>query len=404
AGGWELRHAPALAGGAPATFPAPLPFEAAPAVPVRETGYAAWPSLRPHFWLPLFLDAGPSGRFFGGVTAGTDALQRFAYFAAGLAAASPFRAIGYFGGVWNGLGNPTLDVSASSTWGDVLAGVTLSEREQDAALGVSFVARRWRTFATVRVAGEFEGTRLVTIPDTSLGDVCSGCENRDLVGGSVTVALSHAESAPLAVSLQKGFVWSATYRRREQQGTARFSNEVRSRLGLYARVPGLGGFAHHVLALRLAAGATDGPLGDLLKVGGVSSRGISLGVDQSLGGTRAFPVRGYGGSELRGQRVATATIEYRLPLALVGKPLGHLPFGADKLWLNVFGDAGDAWPPGAEPQLTRLASAGLELAGDLTINYDFLVQVRLGLAEPLADPPSGAARRAQIYLAFASDF
>jgi len=115
-------------------------------------------------------------------------------------------------------------------------------------------------------------------------------------------------------------------------------------------------------------------------------------------------VRGYGNGELRGRRVATGSVEYRLPLALVGRSLGHLPFGADKLWLNLFSDAGDAWNPGAAPQLTRLRSAGLELAGDVTVSYDFPLQLRLGVAEPLADPPSGGARRLQVYLALASDF
>src|SRR2546429_9978924 len=92
------------------------------------------------------------------------------------------------------------------------------------------------------------------------------------------------------------------------------------------------------------------------------------------------------------------------PYTTLFRSLGHLPFGADKLWLNIFGDAGDAWDPGAAPRLTRLRSAGAELAGDLTLNYDFLVQLRLGVAAPLADPPSGAARRPQLYIAFASDF
>jgi hemolysin activation/secretion protein len=180
---------------------------------------------------------------------------------------------------------------------------------------------------------------------------------------------------------------------------------VRSRLGVYVRLPGLKGFAHHVLALRLAAGATGGPLGERLSVGGVSSGSVDLTFGQSLGGTRAFPVRGYHGGELRGRRAATATVEYRLPLALVGKPLGHLPFGADKLWLNLFADAGDAWEPsGGSPRLTRLCATGVELAGDVTVNYDFPLQVRLGIAEPLAEPPSGAARRPRVYLAFASDF
>src|SRR2546426_587338 len=81
-----------------------------------------------------------------------------------------------------------------------------------------------------------------------------------------------------------------------------------------------------------------------------------------------------------------------------------LPVGADRVWLNAFADAGDAWDPGTSPQLTRLRSAGVELAGAVTVTYNLLLQPRLGLAEPLAAPPSGAAQRASVYFAFASDF
>jgi len=220
----------------------------------------------------------------------------------------------------------------------------------------------------------------------------------------VTLGVRYLVSAPLAVSAQDGFSWSALYRRRAEVSGARWSSEARTRLGVYLHVPGIGGFARHVLALRLAAGATGGPLGELFKAGGVSSGSVGLTFGQTLGATRDFPVRGYRGGELLGRRVATATLEYRLPLALVGAPLGHLPFGADKLWLNAFSDVGDAWGAGESPRFTRLRSAGVELAGDFTINYDLPVQLRVGVAAPLADPPSGAARRPQVYLAFASDF
>jgi hypothetical protein len=407
AAGWELRRAPGALGrptGPPAATETPPPFDSAPPVAVRETGYAAWPSLRPHFWVPLFLAAGPSGRFWGGATAGSDAVGRFSYLATGLLAPQPLRVVGSFAALWNGLGNPTLDLAASSTWTDVFAPVTLSEREQNVALGASFVTRRWRTFASVRFAAELKSTRFETIPDTALAAVCPGCVGHDLAGGSVTLALAHLVSAPLAVSAQDGFTWSATYRRRAELGGAGWASEASSRLALYAHLPGLGGFAHHVLAVRLAAGSSGGPLGERFKVGGASSGGVGLTFGQALGVTRAFPVRGYRGGELVGRRAATASVEYRLPLALVGAPVGHLPFGADKLWLNLFGDAGDAWNPGMSPHLTRLRSAGAELAADLTLNYDFLLQLRLGVASPLADPPSGAARRPQVYMAFASDF
>ena len=76
----------------------------------------------------------------------------------------------------------------------------------------------------------------------------------------------------------------------------------------------------------------------------------------------------------------------------------------DRVWVNLFADAGDAWAPGASPRLTRLRSAGLELAGRMTVSYDFPLSVRLGVAQPLAAPPSGAPRRPQLYAALASDF
>src|SRR3989442_1086157 len=157
-------------------------------------------------------------------------------------------------------------------------------------------------------------------------------------------------------------------------------------------------------AARFAAGATGGPLADLLKVGGVSQAVLGLGFTGPLGGSRTFPVRGYRGNALLGRRAATTSVEYRVPLALVGESLGHLPFGADKLWLALFGDAGDAWNPGIAPRLGRLRSAGVELVADLTVSYDVPLEVRLGVAQPLATPPSGDARRPRVYLALAADF
>ena len=407
--GWELRRVSALEGAAPVTFAKPLPFDSAPAVPISETGYTMWPSLRPHFWIPVFDDAGPTGRFGGPLTAGTDALGRFAYAADLLVSPQPFRASGDFALISSVLGNPTLDFSAWTSWADLgsppsAPNVTLSELDRYAALGASFVTRRWRSLASVRLAAELERFDYVTIPDTALAAVCPGCDAQSLVGGSVTLTLTRLVNGALSISPEDGFAWSATYRRREEPGTSRWSNELRSRLALYARVPGLGGFAHHVLALRLLVGGTNGPLGTLFRVGGVAPQGVNVFFAPTLSATRAFPLRGYAAGELRGERAAAGSVEYRLPLALVGRAVGHLPVGIDRVWLNLFAEAGDAWAPGTSPRLTRLRSTGLELAGRVTLSYDFPLSVRLGVAQPLAAPPSGAARRPQVYAALASDF
>src|SRR2546426_5521041 len=374
---------------------APAPFDSAPPVTRFETGYTAWPSLRPRFWLPYGVNAGPAGRFFGGVTAGRDAVGRDTYGAELLVSPAPLRAGGAFAAVTARLGKPTGDASFDSEWALAVFAprdTHVAQRDQNAAVGATFVVRRFRTSASLRVAAEYEGNRFVVLPaGTPLAAACSACRVRDLVGGSLSLGVAHFVTAPLAISRQDGFAWAVTYRRREQQGTARWSNELRTRLALYARVPGPGGFAHHVLAARFAAGATGGPLADLLKVGGVSQGVLSLGFTGPLGGSRTFPVRGYRGNALLGRRAATASLEYRVPLAPVGESLGHLPFGADKLWLALFGDAGDAWNPGVAPRLTRLRSVGVELVGDLTVSYDFPLEVRLrGAPPPPAPPPRGA--------------
>jgi hypothetical protein len=271
------------------------------------------------------------------------------------------------------------------------------ENDLDAALGATLVTLRWRGFASVRVAAEYEGERFAASPDTTITDLCALCVPSDRVGGSVTLSAGSAVVAPLTVSLQDGATVSLLYRHREEQGTTRWLNEVRARGNLYARLGPRIGFAYPVLAVRMAAGAMDGPLTDRLSIGGVSSGAVEVGFGQTLGAFRTFPVRGYPSGALRGRRAATVSAEYRVPLALVGRSLGHLPLGADKLAFAVFGDVGDAWNTGETPRLHRLRSVGAELIGDLTVSYDLPLRIRLGVAQP-------AAGTTKVYAAFASDF
>jgi hypothetical protein len=394
--GWELRHAPPDSGLVSPPAPAPLPFDSAPGVVARETGYAAGASLRPHFWIPVWLDRGPAGRFAGAATGGTDAVGRYIYAVGALVAGSPPRAVAAFDGVSHLLGNPSLDLSLSSDWSLAAqgSGAVVSERDRKAALGATFVRRRWDTVASVRVAAEYEGTRFVAIPGDAPTTICGGCVGRDLIGGSVTLGLRSFAVGALAVSPEDGFQWSAVYRRREEQGTPRWSNELRSQFAVYLHVPAAGGFAHHVLAARVTAGVLTGPLPNVFAVGGASTGGLGVGLGQSLGQTLDFPVRGYPAGELHGQRALTASVEYRLPLKLIGQLFGHLPLGADKLSLTLFGDAGDAWDAGGAPRFTRLRAIGAELVSDLTVNYDAPLRLRLGVAGPLA----------RVYLALSSSF
>jgi hypothetical protein len=399
-GGWELRVVEPRPIARRTTPPSPpVPFDSAPPVPVRETGYASWGSLRPHFWIPLALNAGDAGLFFGGATAGTDAVGRYSYLVHGLISASPARAQGSLFLINRALGDPTLDFSASSAWDQIgtSLGRSVLRNEIDAAAGASFITRRWRVLASLRVAAEYEGERFALEPDTTVPAVCAACLPSDLVGGSVGASLAHVVSAPLSVSSQDGLGLSLLYRRREEQGTSRWLNELRARGNVYLRLGPRIGYAYPVLALRGAVGAMNGPLPDRLSVGGVSSGAVELGFGQSLGVFRTFPVRGYAAGAVRGRRAATLTAEYRVPLALIGRSLGHLPLGADKLAFTVFGDLGDSWNPGEPARLHRLRSVGAELVGDVTISYDLPLRVRVGVAQP-------AIGHAQVYGAFGADF
>jgi hypothetical protein len=399
--GWELRAVTPSRVASTATSPAPAsPVDPAPAVPSRETGYASWGSLRPHFWIPLGINADRAGHYVGAATAGTDAVGRYVYFVEGLFSPSPARAQGSFFLLSQALGDPTIDVSASNDWSLVgvdSTGHVVSTEHREAALGATVLAHRWRSFVSLRLAAEYEGRRFVSIPDTNLADICTGCNGRDRVGGSATLAFGSVVAAPLTVSLQDGATAALLYRRKEEQGTARWLNEIRARGNVYLRLGPRIGFGYPVLALRGAIGAYDGPIGDQLSVGGVSSGTLLFGFGQEIGTLRTFPVRGYGGGTLHGRRAATMTAEYRLPLALLGRSLGHLPLGADKFAVSVFGDVGDAWNAGEPAQLHRLRSFGAELVGDFTVSYDLPLRARVGVAQPATGHP-------RIYAAFAADF
>ena len=399
--GWELRAvAPVALPPRPVTLPAPLAFDSAPPVAMRETGYASWGSLRPPFWIPLGLDAGQAGRFLGAATAGADAVGRYTYVVEALLSGSPARAQGYFFLLSQALGDPTLDFYLSNDWsltGIDSTGHVVSSEHRQGSIGATVLAHRWRSFVSLRVAAEYEGRRYVSIPDTNLAAICNGCINRDQVGGSATLALGSVVAAPLSVSLQDGATAALLYRRKEEQGTDRWLNEVRARGNFYARLGPRMGFAYPVLALRAAIGALDGPIPDRLSVGGVSQGGVNFGFGEAGATFRTFPVRGYASGAVQGRRAATLTAEYRVPVTLLGRLLGHLPFGADKLAFAVFGDVGDAWNVGEPARLHRLRSIGAELIGDMTVSYDLPLRVRLGVAQPATGHP-------QVYAAFAADF
>ena len=96
---------------------------------------------------------------------------------------------------------------------------------------------------------------------------------------------------------------------------------------------------------------------------------------------RDFALRGYSSGEpsLLGNRARLGTLEWRMPLKDIDRHAMVPPVGMNRLALNVFYEAGDAWPRGGEPDYHR--GFGIEVMSEIRFGYLFGANFRLGVAE-----------------------
>jgi len=178
----------------------------------------------------------------------------------------------------------------------------------------------------------------------------------------------------------------------------------------------LPGFAHHVIALRGAAGLSDKKTPNRFSAGGISGTllevfpGVDLGTQRRLFGVRGYPV-----SAERGIRAYSAAIEYRAPLAAPSRGFRFIPVFIDKTSLTLFGEAGRAFCPAsavttdgvcraADVGNPVMRSAGVELNVDTGLQLDLQARMRMGVAFPLANREELRAKRASVYFTFGASF
>jgi hypothetical protein len=357
---------------------------------LERRGYRPWPALWPKYWLPVGVAQG-SGAWAGVFTSGQDALERHAY------SASVMAGTGLAAGTWRadvayqyaGLTRAVLDAAYSRSETIVVQPAggsppgpgndTASGRErccvrsEDASLGVTVRRRRFRWSAAARLGAEYERDGA-----------------RERAGGVLNVAAARLVQPAFAISVQRGWRVSATIRRRERLEAAGGYTESVVRGAAYVPL-GVLGFARRVLALEAAAGVLAGSDSVFLGVGGVSGGSVPMLPGVSFGSSqRTFPVRGFPPGSAVGRRAVAASAEQRLPLALVGRGLGLVPGALDRVSAALFADVGLAWSPAAWtarfeglPASQALVSAGVEVAADLGVLYDFPVRLRVGAAQRL---------------------
>lgn len=356
------------------TVPVVIPPQADSASPTRS--YSAVRSAMPRFWLPIFAHDSIQGTFVGAFTAGADAVSRHNYAAALAYNFGNGRTLGWLGYTYAGLGNPLLTLNASREY-DILAGQSV-RREDNLSLRATLLRPRWRSNVAFTLG--IEGVVIRRDSSERVLDV----EDR-LIGAVAGVAFGNARTPTYAISAEDGLRVSLAARRR-------FDTEPVFRDATYTELFGVAqgyrsisafGFAHHVLAAR---------------VSGVQRTGLGIG-PTDVGGTGDFlPVRGFEDGDRIGFSAWSASLEYRLPVAMIGRGVQLWPLFVDRMGASIFADAGNArctaaqaalylFCPGNEDRARQLLlSAGLEFYSDIAVLSFIPVWVRAGVAQPIQGP------------------
>ncbi|MEJ7759621.1 MAG: hypothetical protein WKF55_08505 [Gemmatimonadaceae bacterium] len=401
--------------------PPTAPAEVTPTRP-----YSPWRSLAPTYWEPIIEGSTETGTLVGAATSGNDIVGRHGYFVSAAWNTRYREADGYAGYRYGGFGQPFVNASAEQAWehfplfnrGRDKVG-DLARRSRIYRVDATLIRPRARTFASFTSGGEVESRNHGTDPDTLLAKLPSLFgRTRHYPSVFASGGWSNTRRPSLSISREDGVSLSGTARQRWQSGGS--AGGSRSVVGVAAGYKSLDlpGFAHHVLALRTAAGIADDRAITSFSVGGLSGGSIeglsSLGIGDQR---RTFGIRGFPPSAQQGIRAFSGSLEYRAPLAAPSRRYPYIPLLIDRISVSGFADAGRAYCPagadttsvvcGATRKSTSapwLASVGGELNFDTAIQYDVPARLRAGVAVPVANGQEGRARSASFYLTFGSSF
>jgi len=410
--------------------------------------YNAFRSLLPRYWVPFAEEAlTPDSWRLGAYSSGEDLVGRHAWQALFFV---PTDASGLTGSVVYRnarFRQPLIELAASQDWenyrsvfdNDNARLGTVRRRTRDGVASLTVQRVRARTFSYASLGGGVEQRIYDTDPPWLLQGIPAafrGLYHYPRV--TMSAGWSNTQFPPMAISPEDGISLAATARYRWRTNDSILGTHSLIGVATGFKSINLPGFAHHVAALRVAAGETDDRATSYLEVGGVSGGSIDVLPGYSLGeGRRTFQVRGFPAASLLGMRALAANLEYRAPLLLPGRGLGTLPLFLDRTSLTVFGDAGTAWCPNlfptrtfpdtavctlpdhaygrtvapGQPPLIHLdreviASAGAELNINAAIlSWDAPFRYRLGVAVPVAGKHlASGVKPASFYFTVGSSF
>lgn len=399
-----LRPEAARPGADPARYPTTIGGPSRP--------YSALATLAPTSWSPLFVADSILGFEVGASVGGSDVVGRHAWGAVFALRPENGQVQGTAAYLFAGLGNPTLGGSVLQEWTLVRRGGTiwgsdtlrtpLVARQRSASAVATFARPRFRSYAWASVGANLRSIHYDWL-DRDLAPADPAPQRVPEVGAVLTAGRSSARSFDFSVSAEEGWTAAAQVEGRRfvralpGAGGATGYARLAGRLQGYQALPAPG-FARPVLAVRLLGAADVGSRGPGFTAGGVYGGGFAgpLSTGTGIGSVHDFPVRGYGEAAQFGDRAWAASLEARIPLALVERGWRLVPLFLDRVWVTPFADAGSAWCSAECPFAGVLphrpmVSAGAELGMDLTLFFHGALPLVVGVAAPLTDagPPLG---------------
>jgi hypothetical protein len=392
--------------------------------------YSAVRQLLPRYWVPLAEEGFDGAWMFGGYTEGWDILRRHYWYAEARFPTDNSGINWAFRHDYRGLGRPIISTAVNRGWTPLpvfnndtppqRAG-TLRRVITDGDITSTFVRQRARSTMSLSIGAGLERREYVGDPPSILPAVNTDGRFRTAHFPRVSASASYAKYyvPPFAISPEDGFNFVVTARERLKSafnGTGAASSSVVSSLSLFKSLD-LPGYAHHVVALRGAAGWADARASGYFDVGGVSGGTYQLFPGYTVGeGRRAFPVRGFAPGTALGIRAGSASLEYRAPLWLTHHALSTLPTFLQRSAITVFTDYGAAWCPSTVPTAQVCTNAAEEtkqtfgsVGGELSVNagilsWDVPTRLRFGAAVPVHNGKALGANGITVYFATGISF
>jgi hypothetical protein len=393
------------------TLPVPRPIEST----ALAHGYSPWHSLVPRYWLPLIGQNDFGDYTAGAFTSGADIVGRHAYSAQVMIDFARGQHTGQLAYAYAGLGQPVLQADVNQYWdnfravdsaGDFVG--DLFRRTRDFEVGATFSRPRIRTNAFLSVFGTYEERDYSSDPEPLVDEIV-GLEDptRRYWILSSSAGWSNVQQPALSISPEDGISVSATGRLKWLDGSGTLaSKNVSGSLSAYKSID-VGASAHHVIALRAAAGAAEGAELSEFDLGGASGADIAALPGVALGSRRIFAVRGFPVGVESGTRIVAGSLEYRLPFTRPEHGFGMWPVFLDRTTLSAFVDAGSASGGFGMPGSIAdhwVASAGGELAINLAVPYDVPYLLRVGVAAPVVNHSGLSVPGASMYVRLGFSF